>query len=167
MRTLVFSNYTYTLETLIQAGRRGLRVVSVPIRTNPKVRPSRLISSIPRYIGRSLATLLRIFVLYQPLRFFLALALPFFLIGIALLTRFAYYYITTVGQTGYIQSLIFAAISVFIAMGLALLGLLGDIIATNRVLMEEVLLQLNRFNPQTGESRTTRVPSHRRHSLDG
>ncbi len=152
IRTFVFSEYTYTLETLIQAGRRGLRVISVPIRTNPSVRPSRLLSSIPSYISRSVSTLLRIFVLYQPLRFFLSLAVPFFLIGFILIVRFLYYYFITTGQTGYIQSLIFAAISIFIAMELGLLGLLGDIIATNRVLTEEVLLQ-NRFDSETKETK--------------
>jgi glycosyltransferase involved in cell wall biosynthesis len=151
IRTFVFSDYTYTLETLIQAGRRGLRVISVSIRTNRSVRPSRLLSSIPSYIARSISTLLRIFVLYQPLRFFLSLALPFFLIGFSLIVRFLYYYFITTGQTGYIQSLIFSAISIFIATELALLGLLGDIIATNRILTEEVLLQ-NRFDSEKKET---------------
>ena len=166
MRTLIFSNYTYTLETLIQAGRRGLRVISVPIRTNPSVRPSRLLSSIPSYVTRSVSTLLRIFVLYQPLRFFLSLALPFFLTGLALIVRFLYYYLITVGQTGYIQSLILAAISIFIGMGLALLGLMGDIIATNRVLAEEILLQLNRFGSTTKETEISTVHAYERSPRD-
>jgi glycosyltransferase involved in cell wall biosynthesis len=159
MRTLVFSNYTYTLETLIQAGRRGLRIVSIPIRTNRSVRPSRLVSSIPSYVARSIGTLVRIFVLYRPLSFFLTLALPFLLVGFGLVARFILYYFTTVGQTGHVQSLILAAISIILGMGLALLGLLGDISATNRVLTEEVLLQLTRLSLGTAEARRSSDPS--------
>src|SRR5262249_16384628 len=133
---------------------------------NPSVRPSRLLSSIPSYVARSIGTLLRIFVLYRPLRFFLSLALPFFLIGLTLIARFLYYYMITIGQTGYIQSLILAAISILIAMGLALLGLLGDIIATNRVLMEEVLLQLNRFGSEMKESEISTVHAYQRPPFD-
>jgi glycosyltransferase involved in cell wall biosynthesis len=166
MGTLIFSHYTYTLETLIQAGRRGLRVVSVPIRTNPSVRPSRLVSSIPSYVARSIGTLLRIFVLYQPLKFFLTLAVPFFLIGFAFVARFLYYYLISVGQTGYIQSLIFAAISISIGMGLGLLGLLGDIGVTNRMLTEEVLLQLNRLSSGTTEAWGSQMFSYRRPPLN-
>jgi glycosyltransferase involved in cell wall biosynthesis len=168
-RTLIFSSYTYTLETLIQAGRRGLRVVSVPVRTNPSVRKSRLVSSIPAYVTRSIGTLVRIFVLYEPLRFFLALSLPFFLAGIALVGRFFYYYLTTIGQTGYIQSLILAAISLFIGMGLALMGLLGDIIATNRVLTEEILRRLNRLSESSTETPSPSLSGrpHGRPSSDG
>ena len=151
MRTLVFSGYTYTLETLIQAGRRGMRIVSVPIRTNPSVRPSRLVSSIPSYVCRSIGTLVRIFVLYRPLSFFLTLAFPFLALGFALVARFLYYYVTTVGQTGHIQSLVLAAISVLLGTGLGLLGLLGDISATNRVLTEEVLLHLTRLSLGTAD----------------
>ena len=84
MRLHVFGDYTYTIETIIQAGQKGMRVVSVPIRTNDDLRPSRLVKSIPHYVARSISTIGRIFVTYRPLRLFLPLASGIFLIGLAL-----------------------------------------------------------------------------------
>ncbi|HEX3597966.1 MAG TPA: glycosyltransferase family 2 protein, partial [Polyangiaceae bacterium] len=103
----VFSNYTYTLETIIQAGQKNMSVVSVPIRVNGELRPSRLVRSIPSYVQRSILTMIRIFIVYKPLRFFLTVGLVPFLTGLAIGLRFLVYIIA--GQSaGHVQSLILA-----------------------------------------------------------
>ena len=137
LRINVFSKYTYTLEMLIQAGRSGMRVMSVPISVNPPRRPSRLISSIPNYIQRSLVTILRVFALYAPLRFFAYLGLVWIIPGALLGSRFLYYYAQGQGQ-GKIQSLILAAILIIIGFQLAIVGLVADLISKNRRILEEV-----------------------------
>jgi glycosyltransferase involved in cell wall biosynthesis len=141
MQLKVFTEYTYTLETLIQAGRKGMQVVSVPIRTNEDLRPSRLVKGIFNYVSRSLVTIVRIFMTYRPLRFFLILGSLVFGAGFLVGLRFLYYLFTE-GGTGHVQSLILA--SMFMVMGfiIAVLGLLADIISVNRKLLEESIARL-------------------------
>lgn len=137
LKLIVFSNYTYTLETIIQAGKKGLIVVSVPVETNEKMRESRLIRSVPRYVLRSAGTILRIFLMYEALRVFLSLGFLLALSGFALILRFLYYYV--IGQgSGHVQSLIIAAILVVLGFQTFLLGLLADLIARNRQLNEDL-----------------------------
>ena len=144
MQLNVFSNYTYTLETLIQAGRKGLVVTSVPVETNETLRESRLIRSTSDYVLRSIATILRIFLMYEPLRAFFTLgALPLSA-GLFLLTRFGYFYVQGQGQ-GHVQSLIVAAILVLLAFQTFLLGLLADLIARNRRLQEETRYRIRKI----------------------
>ena len=134
----VFSSYTYTLETLVQAGYKRLRVVSIPVRINPPTRPSRLVRSTPHYVLQSLITLARVAVIYRPFR---AFALPAALsasIGAALVARFVYYYVTQAGTAGHIQSLIIAAMLVLIGGLLLTLGILADLLSVNRRILEEV-----------------------------
>jgi len=134
----VFSTYTYTLETLVQAGYKRLRVVSIPVRINPPTRPSRLVRSTPHYVLQSLITLARVAVIYRPFR---AFALPAALsasIGAALVARFVYYYVTQAGTAGHIQSLIIAAMLVLIGGLLLTLGILADLLSVNRRILEEV-----------------------------
>ena len=139
----VLTNYTYTLETIIQAGKKGLRIVSIPIEVNREFRESRLVRNNWNYIKRSAATILRLYAFYEPLRTFLYLSSPFFVAGLFLLGRFGYYYL--VGERGvgrYLQSLVIGGISVVIGVLIAILGILAEISATNRRLVEDLLCRL-------------------------
>lgn len=140
LRLNVFSSYTYTLETLIQAGLSNMRVVSVPIRTNEPLRESRLIRNVPAYIQRSILTMFRIFVVYKPLRFFLAMGTLVFSLGVLLGLRFLYNYFMGLGE-GNVQSLILAAVLLLMGFLLGIAGLLSDLIATNRRILEELQVE--------------------------
>ena len=139
----VFNEYTYTLETIIQAGRKGMAVVSVPIRTNDYLRPSRLVKNIFSYVQRSLLTMLRIFITYKPLKFFTYLgSIPFglgFLLGIRWLVL---YFAGT--PKSHVPSLILSAILILIGSQLWVVGLVADLLAVNRKMLEEVQLRLRR-----------------------
>ncbi len=145
LRLNVVSSFTYTLETIIQAGRSDLRVGHVPIRTNPKTRESRLFRSIPQYIRRSVGTILRIYAMYRPLQFFLLAAAPFALVGVLLLARFGFFYVTTDGPTGKVQSVVVGTVSLVIAFQLAALGAIADLLRANRVLAERTLHRVRRI----------------------
>jgi glycosyltransferase involved in cell wall biosynthesis len=144
MEMHVFNEYTYTLETIIQAGQKGMAILDVPIRINKPLRPSRLIRNIPDYMQKSFLTILRIFMTYQPFSFFILPGLLSLLIGILVGFRFIYFYITS-GGNGHIQSLIFMA--VFISLGgfLVITGLIADLISVNRKLLERIDLQIQRI----------------------
>lgn len=133
----VFSDYTYTLETIIQAGQKNLRVVSVPIRVNGDLRPSRLVRSITSYVRRSVLTMLRIFIVYRPLRFFITISLIPLALGLALCARFLVYYFLNNGA-GHVQSLIFAAVLLLVAFQTMLLAVLADLQSVNRRLLEDL-----------------------------
>jgi glycosyltransferase involved in cell wall biosynthesis len=150
IRLNVFGDYTYTLETIIQAGRKGIPITSVPVRVNPAVRPSRLVRSIPSYVGRSMFNIARVFVLYKPLRFFSAIGGLLLLPGILLSLRFLYNYAVH-GGVGQIQSLILSAILIVSAMILFVAGVLSDLIASNRVLLEE--LRMRQLRSEVEDSR--------------
>jgi glycosyltransferase involved in cell wall biosynthesis len=144
LRLEVFSTYTYTLETIIQAGRKGLTVASVPVTTNEIRRRSRLIQSLPGYVARSAVTILRVFLMYDALRVFLVLGTIPFVVGLVLVGRFLFFYMIGDG-TGHIQSLIVASILVVLGFLTFLLGLLGDLIAKNRHLSEETNYRLKKI----------------------
>jgi len=144
MQLHVFNEYTYTVETLIQAGQKGMAVRSVPIGVNPDQRPSRLVRSTPRYVLRQASTMLRIFVTYRPFRFFALLGTSVFLVGFILGLRFLYFYSTGAGS-GHIQSVILAALLLGIGIFLFLVGLLADLIAVNRRLLEDLEARLQRM----------------------
>ena len=150
-RLNVFSSYTYTLETIIQAGHSNIRVVSVPIRTNPDLRPSRLVKSIGRYVWRSSTTIVRIFATYKPLTFFWLIAAFFLLVGG--LSGGWYLAYKLMGQgAGHIQSALLAAASVTVGLILFMLGFLADLSAVNRRLLERIdwrLRQLEDAQPKT------------------
>lgn len=141
MRLNVFSAYTYTLETIIQAGQSNLRIVSVPVRTNADLRPSRLVKSIPSYVKRSLLTIVRVFVIYRPMALFFYSGLIFMILGLIAGTRFLYFYLSSGGE-GHVQSVIFTALCVIISGMLFMMGLIGDLIATNRKLLEKIHFRL-------------------------
>lgn len=139
----VFNNYTYTLETIIQAGQKGMAITSVPIRTNSVSRPSRLVKSIPSYVVRSLFTILRIFMIYKPLRFFLLAGSVPFSLGVILGVRWLIFFVAGSERTR-IPSLILAAILILIGFQLWMFGLVADLMSANRKLVEEVQLRMRR-----------------------
>ncbi len=140
LRLHVFTRFTYTLETILQAGEAGFKVASVPIRVNPgATRPSRLFSSNLNYVARSLASMARIVILYNPLRIFLTLGFLPIGLGSALLIRFLWFYTTGDSPSGHIQSLILAVILVVIGALIWLAGVIADLTAVNRRLLEEVV----------------------------
>ncbi len=144
LRVNVFSRYTYTLETIVQAANRGLRVVSVPIHVNPALRGSRLIRSNWQYLRRSAIDLVRVLVIYRPFRAFMLPALVFLALGTLLGLRFVYYFFETGGATGHIQSLIFATIFYGLGTASTAVAFLGDSLAINRRLLEELQLDARR-----------------------
>ena len=143
MQLNVFNEYTYTLETIIQAGQKGIPITSVPIRTNRYLRPSRLVKSITAYVQRSLFTILRIFMTYQPLRFFTILGSIPFSIGFMLGVRWLILFLEGTTRTR-IPSLILAAILIIIGVQLWLFGLVADLMAVNRKMLEEIQLRMRR-----------------------
>jgi glycosyltransferase involved in cell wall biosynthesis len=151
----VFTRFTYTLETILQAGEAGLKVVSVPVRVNPDVqRPSRLFASNTGYVLRSLESIARIVVLYNPLRIFIRVGAVPVVIGLALLARFLYFYLTGQSPAGHIQSLILAVILVVVGVQVWVVGIVADLIAVNRRLLEESLHRQRRLGPDRETERT-------------
>ncbi|MDR6642668.1 glycosyltransferase involved in cell wall biosynthesis [Luteibacter sp. 1214] len=136
-RLVVFSRYTYTLETIIQAGQKGMALTSVPIRVNPDLRPSRLVRSIPSYVRRSIVTIVRIFVVYRPFRFFASIGVAFFIAGLVPGVRFLVKYAQGDGD-GHIQSLILAAILLGMGFQTMLIAFVTDLLAANRRLLEDI-----------------------------
>lgn len=133
-----YTTFTYTLETLIQAGQSGLAVRSVQIRTRQTSRPSRLFRTNIGYVLISLATLLRLVFIYRPLRSLLVLACLFWVPAAVLAGRFGYYYLTEISPAGHVQSLIAAAVLAITGVQLAVLGALADLTAVNRRMLDEM-----------------------------
>jgi len=134
----VFTRFTYTVETLLQAGEAGLRVVSVPIRVRTDVRrPSRLFRSNLGYILRSLESIARIVILYNPLRIFLRVGAIPVLLGLALIVRFLWFYLTGDNPAGHVQSLLLAVVLIVVGVQVWVVGIVADLIAVNRRLLEE------------------------------
>lgn len=144
MRINVFDNYTYTMETLIQAGAKGLKIISVPIRVNPKLRESKLVKNIFDYIFKSMKTTIRMFIVYRPFRFFITFASLSGLLGLGLVARFTYYYLLGYGN-GHVQSLIFAAVFLISAIQLGIVAVLGDLLSINRKLLEDVQTRIKKI----------------------
>jgi len=145
LHTMVLSEYSYTLETLIQAGAQQMAIEYVPVRTNPQTRPSRLMRHMPEYLMQSGLTILRTYTLYRALRVFLGLGGVMILGGLLLGVRFIYYFVTRGGYTGQIQSLILAAILLIVGFQTCLIGLIADLIGFNRKIVEETLYRLRRI----------------------
>ena len=139
LRLNVFNEYTYTLETIIQAGQKGMTILSVPVRVNADLRPSRLVKSVRSYVIRSLLTILRIFMVYRPLRFFLWLGSLPMALGLVLGLRWVilYAYFPEPGRT-HVPSLILAAILTLVGFQLWVFGFLADLVAVNRLLLEDL-----------------------------
>jgi len=136
-RLCVLDTYSYTLETIIQAGRVKIPMLAVPVRVNPKTRPSRLMRSIPQYVLRSARTILRISVVYNPLRFFFALAAIVAVPGIVGIGRFLFFYAAGSGN-GHVQSLVLSGALLAIAMILGAVGILAHLISVNRGILQDI-----------------------------
>ncbi len=162
MQLTVVSGFTYTHETLIQAGRSGLAVVEVPIRTNPKTRESRLFKSIPQYIARSLNTILRIYALYRPMALFNVIAAVLMIAGLALAVRYLVYWALGEGK-GHVQSVIAAALLIMLAGQALVIGVLADLIAANRKLIQETLSRVRELQARLpADDRQDQSMSHMR-----
>lgn len=140
-RLVVFNDYTYTLETIIQAGQKNMAITSVPIRVNGDLRPSRLVKSIPSYVRRSIGTIIRIFVVYKPFKFFGTIGSVLFGAGFLLGLRFLWKWVGGEGE-GHIQSLILAGALLGMGFQTFLVAFLADLLAANRKLMEDVRVRL-------------------------
>lgn len=155
---MVFGDYTYTIETIVQAGRSGLTVTSVPIRVNPDERPSRLVTSTIGYVLRSVATIVRAHFTYKPLRSFVFLGAALLLAGVAVGVRFMTKYLSGEGA-GHVQSLILASILVVTGFQSMLVGVLADLMSANRRLLEDIRVRLIR-HAAWGESAPPRRNSN-------
>ena len=144
LRMNVISKFSYTLETIIQAGKKNIVMSHVPIRTNKQLRPSRLFSGMFSYIKRSMATILRIWALYEPLKMFLYMGSVVFGTGFLIAGRFLYFYLSGQGG-GHIQSLILSSVLMIVGFQIIMIGLLADIISANRRLIEETLYRLKKM----------------------
>lgn len=149
MRLNVINEYTYTLETIVQAGRQKMAVTSVPIRTNEELRPSRLFSSMFGYVKKSILTIGRALMMYKPLYCFTCIATVFGVVGLVLGIRFIIYLCLGVGS-GHVQSLILASMLIIIAVLFGAIGLLGDVISANRKLLEEIQFELRKMDYGSG-----------------
>lgn len=145
MRLNVTNEYTYTLETIVQAGREKIAMESVPIRTNSELRPSRLFSSMFGYVKKSMVTIIRAFIMYKPLQFFTVVGMIPFIIGVAIGIRFLVFcFMGSAG--GHIQSLILASTLLMMGFMTIIIGLQADIIAKNRKILEDVQYHVRRLD---------------------
>lgn len=144
MRINVVNDYTYTLETIVQAGRERIPITSVPVRTNDQLRPSRLSNGILSYVKKSMLTILRAYMMYKPLKSFFLLAIPFVLTGLAICVRFLVF--MAMGQNGgHIQSLILGCTLIIMGFLTFMIGLLADVIAANRRILQDAQYHIRRM----------------------
>ena len=143
MRVNVINDYTYTLETIVQAGRNRMAIISVPVRTNPELRKSRLFHSMFGYIKKSMLTIIRALMMYKPLYCFTLVALVPLLIGFGVGVRFMIFYYKGMGN-GHTQSLMLACTLIIIGFITFVIGMLADVIAANRKILEDVQYHLKR-----------------------
>ena len=157
-KLMVFNDYTYTLETIIQAGQKNMGIVSVPIRVNGDLRPSRLVKSIPSYIKRSIVTIIRIFVIYRPFRFFAVTGAALFSAGFLIGLRFLWNYLQGGGE-GHVQSLILASVLLGMGFQTFLVAFLADLLAANRKLLEDIRFKTAILTPSENSGATEMAPS--------
>ena len=150
MHLNVMNNYTYTLETIVQAGRTSMAITSVPIRTNGELRKSRLFHSMFGYVKRSMLTIVRAFMMYRPLTFFSILGLIPFTLGFALVIRFLVFFFRGAGN-GHIQSLVFSSTLMLLGFMTFIVGLQADVIANNRKLLEDIQYRVRRLDYKESE----------------
>ena len=144
MQLNIVSEFSYTVETIIQAGKKKMTIVNIPVGTNPKMRESRLMKSIPKFVLNQVNTMVRMYTMFKPLRVFFFIGC-FCIIGAMIPSiRYLYFYLADKGD-GHIQSLILAAILYIIGFQVIILGLIGDVISFNRKLIEETLLRVKRI----------------------
>ena len=162
LRLNVVTSYSYTLETLIQAGAQRLAVGSVPITANPTSRKSRLARSTFDYVQRSMTTLVRVYAMYQPLRVFLVIAALLCAAGLVGVGRFLWYYLHGAGS-GHVQSLVLSSVLVIVGFQVGLIGLVADLIASNRRLIEETLYRVRKMDVDESSlpEKLYEMPDHR------
>lgn len=148
----IVSSFSYTTEMVIQAGKKRLAVVSVPVHTNPHTRPSRLAQGIPQFVARSTSTMIRTYAMYQPLRVFFYIGTALTLVGLFPVVRFLYFYFAGSG-TGHIQSLVIGSALLAMGFGAYLIGLVADLIAVNRNLLESTLEGIRRLRLEAHDAR--------------
>lgn len=159
MRLNVINEYTYTLETIVQAGRNKMALTSVPIRTNAELRPSRLFSSMFGYIKKSMLTIVRAYMMYRPLFFFTVIALIFGGAGVILGVRYLYF--LSIGQgAGHVQSLILASTLIIMGVQAGVIGLLADVIAANRKILQDVQFSIRKMEYGKGHEEKKRIESN-------
>jgi glycosyltransferase involved in cell wall biosynthesis len=158
LRLNILTQFSYTLDTIIQAGKKGLTIVSVPIETNGPTRPSRLQHSTWHFVRQQAATIVRLYAFYEPLRTFLYIALPFLLFGSFLLLRFGYFYITD-GGSGHVQSVTIGSGFFVVGIFVALFGLQADISSKHRLLSDQTLYRLKKLELEKteGEKRNDEI----------
>jgi hypothetical protein len=149
----VISRYTYTLETIIQAGKKNLAVSHVPVRTNKKLRASRLFTSIFSYIKKSVATITRIYAMYEPLKVFLIIGGLIFGAGFIVSVRYLYFHFF-VQSGGHIQSLILSAVLMIVGFQIIMIGLLADVISANRRFLEDILYRVKKLELNDSEKKS-------------
>jgi len=145
LRMTVVSEFSYTLESIIQAGKNRMAIAHVPVDTNPRTRPSRLFASLRSYIQRSAATIVRIYTMYEPLKVFTYVGSIVFLAGFAISVRFLYYYLFTADAAGKIQSLILSAVLMIVGFQILMIGLVADALSGTRKILEDVLYRVRRM----------------------
>ena len=150
LRLLVLSDYSHTLETLIQAGARHMAVVFVPVRTNPATRPSRLMRSTPHYLAQSGATIVRAYAMYQPLKVFTVLGALITLPGVLIGLRYLIFFFGR--EPGHLQSVVLSAILIIVGFQVGLIGLIADLIAFNRKILEEMLYRVRLLESTQSET---------------
>ncbi len=146
LRLFVHNRFTYTIETVIQAGRAGLTVANVKILTNRQLRQSRLFRSIPNYVRRAGGVMFRAYAMYRPVQIFSRLAIVLFVFGGAIWIRFLYLYIREGGSSGHIQSLLLGTGAIVLSFLVALVAMLAELLAANRRLLEELLMRVRRID---------------------
>jgi glycosyltransferase involved in cell wall biosynthesis len=154
MQLNVFNSYTYTIETIIQAGQKNMAVTNVPVQVNEDLRPSKLVKSIFSYVKRSIGTIIRILITYRPFSFFMSAGLVLFAGGFAIGARYVYFVIIGEGG-GHVQSLILASILLGIGFQTMLVAFIADLISVNRKLMEDVQYRVRRIEQGSPKDRGT------------
>lgn len=144
LRMTIVSDYSYTLESIIQAGKGRMAIAHVPITSNAKTRPSRLFDSVFTYVKNSAATIVRVYAMYEPLKVFTYVGASVFLAGLAVSIRFLVYYFMNQGA-GHVQSLVLSAVLLIVGFQIVLIGLLADVISGTRKLIEDVLYRVRRM----------------------
>ena len=164
LRINIVSNFSYTVEMLLQAGDKRIATISVPVRTNPKTRDSRLFRSIPQFIHRSASTLIRIYAMYKPLRIFLGIGATVTLVGAAPMFRFLLFAFRGESE-GHIQSLVIGSSLLVVGSLVMALGVMADLIRGNRVMLEQVLLKMREMEARQLAGSAIVTPSRELNSL--
>jgi len=150
LRMTIVSEFSYTLESIIQAGKKRMAIAHVPVATNPRTRPSRLFDSVWSYLKNSGSTIVRIYTMYEPLKVFISIGLVMLGAGLAISMRFLYFYVTGTGA-GHLQSLILSAVLLIVGFQVMLIGLVADVISANRKLLEDLLYRVRSMELSAAE----------------